>query len=119
MRRGLRCSAGAALGLLSALLAAALALTLRRAAHAPYRCEMTYMYPRYDPVDVRGEAGSRYRLLLYRDGGVASHAAGAASVMRTDRRADQAIGKIDRGADQGTGESGAWHLLSTRRAPRR
>jgi hypothetical protein len=34
------------------------------------------MWPRYEPVDVGAGNSSRYRLLLYRDDGVAAHAAG-------------------------------------------
>lgn len=80
MRRLVRCSAQAPLGLFSVLLGLALAVTLHRSAHAPYQCEMTYMWPRYEPVDVGSEHGGRYQLLLYRDDSIAAHAAGAAPI---------------------------------------
>ena len=46
---------------------------------APHQCEMTYMWPRYEPVDMGARSNSsRYRLLLYRDDAIAAHAPGAA-----------------------------------------
>ena len=42
----------------------------------------------------------------------------AASVMRSERGADQAIGKIDRGPDQSTDKSGTWHYTGSSRPPR-
>ena len=39
---------------------------------------MTYMWPRYEPVDMGVRNSSRYRLLLYRDDAVAAHAPGVA-----------------------------------------
>ena len=76
----MHCSIRAQLALFSALLGLALALSLHRSANAPYQCEMTYMYPRYEPVPVPSATTSRYQLLLYRDDGVPSHAAGASHV---------------------------------------
>ena len=72
------CSAQAALAVFAVALALSLAFTLHRAAHAPYQCEMTYMWPRYEPVTFSRDHGSRNRLLLYREGGIPAHAAGRA-----------------------------------------
>ena len=63
----------------SLLMGVALAWAMYQASHAFYQCEMTYMWPRYEPVDIGGDHGSRYRLLLYRDDSIPAHAKGAPS----------------------------------------
>ena len=73
----MRCTLEGALAVTSLLLGGALAWTLHQASHAPYQCEMTYMWPRYEPVDIGGDHGSRYRLLLYSDDSIPAHAKGA------------------------------------------
>ena len=52
---------------------------------APLLSEMTYMWPRYEPVDMGARNSSRYRLLLYRDDATAAHAPGEASWSAHDK----------------------------------
>lgn len=43
------------------------AVVLHRRSHAPYLCEMTYMHPSYERVNVDSKLSRRYGLFLYRD----------------------------------------------------
>ena len=60
-----------------------------------FRCEMTYMWPRYDSIVVSSDPESRYQLWLYRDDGITAHAAGEMYTLYPipfpyrDRRTDQ------------------------------
>ena len=42
---------------------------LHRLAHAPYQCEMTYMYPKYHAMNVSSPLAARYGLFRYEDTG--------------------------------------------------
>ena len=44
-----------------------MAIVLHRRSHAAYQCEMTYMHPSYERVDVDSKLSRRYGLILYRD----------------------------------------------------
>ena len=44
-----------------------MAIMLHRRSHAAYQCEMTYMHPFYERMDVDSKLSWRYGLLLYRD----------------------------------------------------
>lgn len=44
-----------------------MAVMLHHRSHAAYQCEMTYMHPSYERVDVDSKLSRRYGLILYRD----------------------------------------------------
>lgn len=44
-----------------------LGATLHRRSHAMYQCEMTYMHPSYERVDVDSKLSHRYGVFVYRD----------------------------------------------------
>ena len=44
-----------------------MAIMLHRRSHAAYQCEMTYMHPSYERMDVDSKLSWRYGLFLYRD----------------------------------------------------
>lgn len=73
----MQCDVRPLLALFAVLMAVALASRLYSVAHAPYQCEMSYMWPSYEPVSVTGAPDSHYRLLQYKDGGVDAQTLGA------------------------------------------
>lgn len=53
--------------LLAIVVLSHLGATLHRCSHAPYQCEMTYMHPTYERVDVDSKLAQHYGLFTYRD----------------------------------------------------